>query len=162
MAANGNVGCFICGDRGHGFRNCPKRNNNSSPGSHLNKGTKKGTFWVKAVTLSPLAFVGMVASSSMRIVDTTGYGVLGLGATETVGSLEALEGLMALRLQQAGEEEQIQVFTGPSVNKPFRFGNGGIKFSESFVLIPQRLGEARVMLGLYTPSTPARFPSSSA
>jgi hypothetical protein len=146
MAANGNVGCFICGDRGHGFRNCPKRNNNGSPGGHHNK----GTFWVEAVTPSPLAFVGMVAQASKRIMDTTGYGVLDLGATETVGSLEALESLMALRHQQAGEDEQIQVFTGPSVNKPFRFGNGGIKFSESYVLIPQRLGEARVMLGLYT------------
>ena len=150
MAANGNVGCFICGDRGHGFRNCPKRNNNGSPGGHHNKGTKKGTFWVEAVTPSPLAFVGMVAQASKQIMDTTGYGVLDLGATETVGSLEALESLMALRHQQAGEDEQIQVFTGPSVNKPFRFGNGGIKFSESYVLIPQRLGEARVMLGLYT------------
>ena len=113
MAANGDVGCFICGDRGHGFRYCPKRNNNSSSGSHLNKGTKKGTFWVEAVTPSPLAFVGMVARAS------TGYGVLDLGATETVGSLEALEGLMALRHQEA-REEQIQVFTGPSVNKPFQ------------------------------------------
>eukprot|EP00435_Cladocopium_sp_Y103_P065930 s567_g28.t1 len=150
MAANGNVGCFICGDRGHGFRQCPKRNNTGSPSSHQNKGTKKGTFWVEAVTPSSLAFVGMVTSSTTRILDTTGYGVLDLGATETVGSLEALEGLMALRHLQAGEDEEIQVFTGPTVNKPFRFGNGGIKFSESYVLIPQRLGEARVMLGLYT------------
>ena len=33
MAANANVGCFVCGDRGHGFRNCPKRSNNNLPPS---------------------------------------------------------------------------------------------------------------------------------
>ena len=71
---------------------------------HQNKGTQKGTFWVEAVTPSSLAFVGMVAGASSRIMDTTGCGVLDLGATEIVGSLEALEGLTALRHQHAAQE----------------------------------------------------------
>jgi len=49
-----------------------------------------------------------------------------------------------------GEDEQSQVFAWPTVNKLFRFCTGGIKFSESYAPIPQRLGEARVMLGRYT------------
>ena len=63
---------------------------------HQNKGTQKGTFWVEAVTPSSLAFVGMVAGASTRIMDTTGYGIYGvLDLGEIVGSLEALEGQTA-------------------------------------------------------------------
>ena len=72
---------------------------------------------------------------------TSGYGVLDLGATETVGSLEALEALMSMRAEIHGNQEPVEVFTGPSSKKPFRFGN---------VMVPQRLGEQLVMLGLYT------------
>ena len=67
------TGCFICGDKGHGFRQCPKRSNPST--SSFGKGAKKGTYWVESLTGSPLAFVGMVMKEEV-IYDTTGYGVL--------------------------------------------------------------------------------------
>ena len=57
---------------------------------------------------------------------------------------------MAMRSRIHGNSEPVEVFTGPSSKKPFRFGNGGVQFSSSYVLVPQRLGEQLVMLGLYT------------
>ena len=141
-------GCFICGDKGHGFRQCPKRSNPST--SSFGKGAKKGTYWVESLTGSPLAFVGMVVKEDEVIYDTAGYGVLDLGATETLGSLEALEVLMELRSKLRGISEPVEVFTGPSARKPFRFGNGGVQVSSSYVMVPQRLGDQLVSLGLYT------------
>lgn len=92
----------------------------------------------------------MIFHVEETITNTAGFGVLDLGATETVGSLEALETLMALRSQAAGQAEQVEVFYGPSSQKPFRFGNGGVQLSSSYVLIPQKLGDQTVLLGLYT------------
>ena len=139
-------GCFICGDKGHGFRACPKRGSHSQFG----KGGKKGTFWVEALHASDLDFIGMVQLADEIIYDTSGYGVLDLGATETVGSLEALETLMAKRANLHGNQEDVEVYTGASSQKPFRFGNGGVQFSSSYVLVHQKLGEQSVLLGMYT------------
>ena len=72
------TGCFVCGDRGHGFRNCPKRSSTSTS-STFGKGTKKGTFWVESMTSSPLAFIGMVLREEEVLYNTEGYGVLDLG-----------------------------------------------------------------------------------
>ena len=141
-------GCFICGDKGHGFRQCPKRTSSSTATS--GKGSKKGTFWVETLNASSLAFIGMVTAMNEVVYDTSGFGVLDLGATETVGSLEALEALMSMRSHIHGNSEPVEVFTGPSSKKPFRFGNGEVQFSSSYVLVPQRLGDQLVMLGLYT------------
>ena len=79
------------------------------------------------MTSSPLAFIGMAMREDEVLYNTEGYGVLDLGATETVGSLEAVENLMKLRAQVQGAEEQVEVFHGPSARKPFRFGNGGVQ-----------------------------------
>ena len=106
-SAISNTGCFICGDKSHGFRFCPKRSASSSAG--FGKGAKK-SFWVESLTASSLAFIGMVASSDEVIYDTSGYGVLDLGATETVGSLEALEALMEIRINLHGNQEPVEVF----------------------------------------------------
>ena len=38
--------------------------------------------------------------------------------------------------------------------EPFRFGNGGIQMSESYVLVPQRLGDELVMLGIHNIDAP--------
>ena len=142
-----NRGCFICGDHGHGFRNCPKRGLASAGG----KGQQKGAFWVDSLTASPLNFIGMAQQAMEELIyDTTGYGVLDLGATETVGSLEALEGLMLRR----GLEEPLQVFSGQDAVKPFRFGNGAVQLSASYCMIPQRLGTTQVQLGVYTLDAP--------
>ena len=95
-------GCFICGDKGHGFRQCPKRS--SSTPLHAGKGGKKGAYWVESMTTSSLAFVGMVNMVEDTVENTAGYGVLDLGATETVGSLEALEALMEMRSKIHGTQ----------------------------------------------------------
>ena len=139
MMAGSNDGCFICGDRGHGFRNCPKRNS-ASPGAS-GKGSHKGAFWIESLTPSSLIFM---AKNEELVGSTEGYGVLDLGATETVASLEALHQLMALR----GGREQVRVV--PAGKRPFRFGNGGVQFSESFVMIPQKVGAHEVLLGIFT------------
>ena len=41
----------------------------------------------------------------------------------------------------------MEAFYGPSSQKPFRFGNGGVQLSSSYVLVPQKLGD---LVGLYT------------
>ena len=84
------------------------------------------------------------------IQNTDGFGILDLGATETVGSLEAVEALAMKRQEMQCWDGDFIVNTGASFRKPFRFGNGGVKFSESFVLVPQRLGTVRVQLGIFT------------
>lgn len=130
MASSSRDGCFICGDTSHGFRNCPKR---FSQQPSFGKGGKKGTFWIEPMLPSSLSFIGMVEDGDTLIYDTSGYGVLDIGATETVCSLEALEALMEKRRQLSGELEKVEVFSGPSSKRPFRFGNGGVQFSSSYM-----------------------------
>ena len=77
--------------------------------SSFGKGSKKGTYWVEALTGSPLAFVGMVMDENEVSHNTDGYGVLDLGATETVGSLGALEALMEIRSSVHGIQEPVEV-----------------------------------------------------
>eukprot|EP00435_Cladocopium_sp_Y103_P053337 s3561_g17.t1 len=85
------------------------------------KGGKKGAFWVESLTSSPLAFVGMVNLIEDTVHDTAGYGVLDLGATETVGSLEALEALMALRSQIHGVQEPVEVYPEANAVETIRY-----------------------------------------
>ena len=70
----------------------------------MTKGSKKGAFWVESLTSSPLTFVGMITAVEDMVYDTSGYGVLDLGAAETVGLLEALESLMTMRSQARSTE----------------------------------------------------------
>ena len=164
-------GCFICGDRGHGWRNCPKRSDNPATSSSGSKGHRKGMFWVESLTPSNLSSIFMtdeqqdqeivdeetktIAEIYMMsggpedlVQDTSGYGVLDIGATETVTSLEALEKLIHLREQHQGDVQDIRVVAGGK--KPFRFGNGEARTSESFILLKQHLGQKTVLLGMYT------------
>ena len=64
---------------------------------------------MESLTTSSLAFVGMVNVVQDTVRDTAGYGVLDLGATETVGSLEAL---MEIRSRIHGMQETVEVYTG--------------------------------------------------
>ena len=164
-------GCFICGDRGHGWRNCPKRSDNPSTSSSGGKGHRKGMFWVESLTPSNLSSIYLVDELDDQeiddadtktiaeiymmsggpddlVQDTSGFGVLDIGATETVTSLEALEKLIHLRGQHQGEVQDIRVVAGG--RKPFRFGNGEARTSESFILLKQHLGKKTVLLGMYT------------
>ena len=105
MASSSDSGCFICGERGHGWRNCPKRSSQST-GNFQGKGAKKGTFWIESLTPSSLSSVFMVTDFTPEIIyDTSGYGVLDIGATETVTSLESLEKLLHLRRARGDDDE---------------------------------------------------------
>ena len=107
--------------------------------------------------LNPSSLIFMVTNNPQVIPlqvqrDTAGFGVLGLGATETVGSLEAIEKVLQRRLQRGqhppGEHDEVRVM--PEANKMFRFGNGQVKQSESYLLLPQHVGSKKVLLGIYT------------
>ena len=84
--------------------------------------------------------------------DTAGFGVLDLGATETVGSLEAIEKVLQRRLLRAqhppGEHDEVRVM--PEAKKILRFGHGQVKQSESYLLLPQHVGSKKVPLGIST------------
>ena len=141
MATTGmGQGCFICGDHGHGFRQCPKRTSNP-PSS---KGGKGGSLFM----VEGLATVYMVEPGARLVSDMAGFGVLDLGATETVGSLEAIEQVLQKRYELTGIQDKVQVL--PHGRKMFRFGNGSLQRSESYLLLPQHVGKQDVQLGIFT------------
>ena len=88
-----------------------------------------------------LATVYMVEHGARLISDMAGFGVLDLGATETVGSLEAIEQVLQKRYELTGL---------PHGRKMFRFGNGSLQSSESYLLLPQHVGKQDVQLGIFT------------
>ena len=77
-----------------------------------------------------------------------GHAVIDSGATETVGSLPAIEDLMRFRFEVSGSPDSFTISDTPP--RRFRFGNGSVGFSLSHVLIPQDLGDSRVDLGVYS------------
>ena len=77
-----------------------------------------------------------------------GFGIIDCGATETVGSLPALESLTQARFQLNGRTEEVEVSAAPP--KRFKFGNGTFSMSSSCVLVPQSVGELQLRLQLYT------------
>ena len=80
--------------------------------------------------------------------ENAGFGIIDCGATETVGSLPALESLMQARFQLNGRTEEVEVSAAPP--KRFKFGNGTFSMSSSCVLVPQSVGELQLRLQLYT------------
>ena len=149
-------GCFICGDKNHDFRHCPRRTQG--------KGSKGGTKTGHVTYLQGMSNVFMVqdlrgpedeAEEHEAILlqtkevenEMAGYGVIDSGATETVGSLPALEALMGARVKAGGCNEVKVVDTPP---KRFKFGNGEHGYSASYLLIPQNVGDVKIHLGIYT------------
>ena len=80
-----------------------------------------------------------------------GFAVVDSGATETVGSLDALEAVVSMRRRQYGLEN-VQVF--PEAKRNFRFGNGQQQRATSFVEVPQTLNGRAVALGVYALDVP--------
>ncbi|CAE7247762.1 unnamed protein product [Symbiodinium sp. CCMP2592] len=168
------TGCFICGDKNHTFRECPRRkgkgrgsvNFNAAGVFMLSEPEVLETPEVKDISLEES--VMMISSLEPEViehlpgdleetvllqerqtsVDLAGFAVLDSGATETVCSLPALEALMIARRQSTGRSDQVQVTDEPP--KRFKFGNGAHGYSASHVLLPQRLGELCVNLGVFT------------
>lgn len=170
-------GCFICGDKGHDFRSCPKRGQSSS--SATSSKTKpvcyvdsaQEIFMVSSqadekalisengdfepttpVTLTQdIQRMVLAASSSTESGRRLGFAVIDTGATETVGSLEAIEHIMNERRNVFGSEE-----IGVNVNKRkrFRFGNAEERCSESFLILPQTINGQKTSLGVFTLDVP--------
>ena len=99
-------GCFICGDKGHDFRSCPRRS--SGKGSKGKKGGQVNfvdamVFTVEAVPEAGECFQNL---GDMELPvseeEMAGYAVINSGATETVCSLPALEALVKLKETRLG------------------------------------------------------------
>ena len=162
----GYTGCFICGDLTHDFRSCPKRGHSANHGpSHTGK--------AKLVCMVEESDVGVSSSSQSQVpaqpvtlpsdvqrmilaahsdpLRRLGYAVVDTGATETVGSLEAIEHIMLRRRERFGPEE---IGIHPSKQKRFKFGNAQERTSESFLVLPQSINGIPTSLGIYTLDVP--------
>ena len=158
----GYTGCFICGDLAHDFRNCPKRGQASGPTTKA-----KMIGMVEEVTeivedaspksSSPPAadlqrlILAAAASGSASDPQRLGWAVVDTGATETVGSLEAIEHVMERRASVFGQEK---VGLNCRKKKRFKFGNAQEQESASFILLPQRIQGTSTSLGIYTLDVP--------
>ena len=172
-------GCFICGDMNHDYKNCPKRANGSSSSSGHQKGGKMIGFidlddgaeddavlmvedsettetpetqedflddLMPHVQIAKEAF-----TSDIPVHQRLQYAVVDTGATETVGSLEALEVVMNERSKRFPNE---QVHVDPNLKKMFRFGNAETRHAESLVYLPQRFGGFETFLGVHALDVP--------
>lgn len=161
-------GCFICGSKEHDFRSCPKRQSqaaSSSRTSHLVQSIymvesleeKVGEpFKTSFVVLSdsedgdtreqdePGAALATLAH------EFPGHAIIDSGATDSIGSLEALEQIMTLRTRRYGQEE-VRVHER---QKKFRFGNGESKKAASYVEIPQHVNGQTINLGIHALDAP--------
>ena len=79
------------------------------------------------------------------------YAVLDTGATETVGSMDALQHILNLRVEMFGYEH-VEIDT--SHRKFFKFGNGASDQSCSYVLLPQLVGNTIASLGVHAMNVP--------
>ena len=75
----------------------------------------------------------MAAVSVSDDVDMRAYAVIDSGATETVGSLPAIEDLLAVRYETYGRTEEFRVSDAPP--RRFRFGNGALGSGVSHLLL---------------------------
>ena len=150
----GYTGCFVCGSKAHTFRTCPSRSNTASSSS--SKGSGK-IYMVSEVEepyvsevpeVKPQIEIPQILSSEVLQPELQGYGVLDTGATESVSSLAALEYIHLRRTELMGHGNHVTVIPGPQ--KMFRFGNGSLQFSESYVHLKQTVGPHEIDLGVFT------------
>lgn len=79
------------------------------------------------------------------------YAVVDTGATETVGSLDALDVIMKCRSTLFRHEP---ITIDPHAHKQFRFGNGQTRQSESLVYVPQQVNGRPTGLGVFALDVP--------
>ena len=156
------TGCFICGDKSHDFRSCPRRSKtgkgsgsggkvfmiDSMDAHEVNDGGQVEETFVCHPWSSPANPLSILTVGTITSPEQDGVGVLDTGATETVAGLGALERIMFRRKEAGCSLDDFQVVDLP--NKWFRFGNGMVQKSESMILLPQRLGAHQLSLGIYT------------
>ena len=167
----GYTGCFICGDKAHDYRSCPKRGSSSS-GSQGSVGKGRPINFVSSEPLDSIMMVTNVSDEMVipsvgpqdlhRMILTAstgsssdphrlGYAVLDTGATETVGSLQAIDYIVQKRAQMYGEEA---IGVDPKRTKRFKFGNAEERVAESYLLLPQTVNGCPTSLGVYTLDVP--------
>lgn len=166
----GYTGCFFfCGSETHDFRSCPRRGQSGASSSktrpvHYVDTAIEQCFMVQDVGSPSVSSSAprsqypsavdvqrlILAAADVKEVDPTRpltYAVIDTGATETVGSLEAVEQVMMHR-QKFFPQETVGV--NPNKKKRFKLGNAQECSSESFVLLPQCCGGQGFSLGVYT------------
>ena len=104
------------------------------------RGTACSTFVITSSADAFASGAGETHPGGLAVVDS--------GATETVGSLPAIEDLLQCRFELNGKADQFRISDVPA--RRFRFGNGAMGFSLSHLLIPQELGDVQVELGIYS------------
>ncbi|CAE7943401.1 RE2 [Symbiodinium necroappetens] len=80
-----------------------------------------------------------------------GYAVVDSGATESVGSLEAIQAVMCRRRELYGVET---VRICPNPHKTFRFGDGEQLSAMSYVELPQKLHQREISFSVYSLDVP--------
>ena len=174
------TGCFICGEKSHDYRQCPKRTS-GAPGNR-GKGSAASYMVTSAEGEEAEAEEALIPEAGppgnllcytevrqhedesemcealkLDSALTTsgqmypGYGIVDTGATETVGSLEAIEAVMSRRREVFGLET---VAVYPNYTRSFRFGSGQKKQAASYLHLPQVLNSEQVTLGVFTLDVP--------
>ena len=92
----GFTGCFICGDMGHDYKNCPKRSSpTTSPSRSANMiALVDDAFMIAEDTGNCDDLTNHIMAAKEAICEGEGklrFAVVDTGATETVGSLDALD-----------------------------------------------------------------------
>ena len=148
----GYTGCFVCGSKAHTFRNCPSCSNTASSSKGSGKiymvSEVEEPYVSEVPEVNPQAEIPQILSSEVLQPELQGYGVLDTGATESVSSLAALEYIHLRRTELMGHGNHVTVIPGPQ--KMFRFGNGSLQFSESYVHLKQTVGPQEIDLGVFT------------
>lgn len=165
------TGCFVCGEKTHDFRSCPDRGRSSASTSAKSKmvcmvqavedqvppgSSADPTFMSQPSTIQSLPATQDVQRMVLAAGDPSDpnrlvYAVIDTGATETVGSLDAIEFILSRRFAAFGHEE---VGVDPKRVKRFKFGNAQERWAESYLLLPQTIQGTATSLGVYTLDVP--------
>ena len=113
--------------------------------------TKEGTGDMTESTTAHQIPDVLAADGNMSSAERLRFAVLDTGATETVGSMDALETVLSLRHEQFGDED---VHIDASITKSFKFGNGQTRSAASFACLPQVVGSHKTTLGIYALDVP--------
>lgn len=157
----GKTGCFICGSLEHDYRSCPKRGQSSSASSSAKpkptcmvQPADDGQPCSSGLTQPQPPLSGPSAQDLQWLILAAGdsadphrlrYAVVDAGATEIVGSLEAIEHIMRCRLGVFGHE---QVCVDLQRTERLRFGNAQERWAESYLMLPQRVNGVDTSLGI--------------
>jgi len=138
--------CLKCGGP-HSTDNCPvKRPSAQIAEEHAEVAFSAGILPCEKSDTSgtgdclELSFAATSGGLDLPQTIKAGKGVIDCGATATLGSVSALESIMALNVQRHGED---RVRVDPEVRPVFKFGNNGTKSCISTVALGVDLGDRK-------------------